>query len=314
MYFNINGTNGVIFMPGTVTKTYRVVGRYMNGANVSAYHLMGNDGSQLAVTKERAIYMVGKGLIDNLRIQTDAEKGVILRGKGINLLSLPVYDEKKNEIRQGYARQGQETTAHVSNLQECRITYQIRSDSTCIGYVVEDASGKSLKLRMDKVVEMAQQGIVTNATAVKKPGSVDANGVVQPGKFFLRGTNGTDLSKLPVIMIDASGNLVDTTKEPVRVRITKMKCGGIIYDTIKNKKILFNIGDYLVCGKEGMLRAVSQDDAPKMFGQDKSGKPAICDSKLGNLSNYPIEIFGQTRRVLEGSQVLNWSVVIYKKP
>lgn len=301
-------------MPGAIIKTYRVVGRYMSGANVSAYHLMANDGSQLAVTKERAIYMVGKGLIDNLRIQTDAEKGVILRGKGINLLSLPVYDEKRNEIRSGSVTQvTQEGRAHANNLNECKITYQIRSDTTCIGYVVEDISGRTLKLRLDKVVEMAQQGILTNATAVKKPGSVDANGVVQPGKFFLRGTNGTDLSKLPIILIDASGNLVDTTKEPLRVRIIKMKCGGIIYDTIKNKKIPFNIGDYIVCGKNGTLRAISEEEAPKMFTQDKSGKPAICDNSLENLSKYPIEIFGQTRRTLDKSQVLNWGVAIYTK-
>ena len=77
---------------------YSVVGRYMVGSEVTAYHIVGEDGSQHKATKEQLILLADRGLMLNCRIQMYNGKP-LLRGKGVNLGELPVFDEKSGKLK-----------------------------------------------------------------------------------------------------------------------------------------------------------------------------------------------------------------------
>ena len=124
-----------------VAITYRVVGRYMRGKETTGYHFIGSDDSSVQLNKERTIYMIGKGLIENMRIQTDGDE-IVIRGKGINLLSLPVYDESKQDFRNNSASQlvansnvQPKNTSINNNMAQYTIIKRIMSKNNCIGLV-----------------------------------------------------------------------------------------------------------------------------------------------------------------------------------
>ena len=79
---------------------YSVTGRYMDGQKLVAYHLVGEDGSQAQEGKERVIWLIGKGVITNMRLQSGTNGEVIIRGKGVNLNNLPVFDIAKQQFRE----------------------------------------------------------------------------------------------------------------------------------------------------------------------------------------------------------------------
>ena len=118
--------------------TYRVVGRYMDGKEILGYHFIGSDNSDIQLNKERTIYMIGKGLIENMRIQT-VNGEIIIRGKGINLNKLPVYDEGKNEYRNtGASRVAASSSVHGkntsirNNMAQYKVTKRIMQKNNCI--------------------------------------------------------------------------------------------------------------------------------------------------------------------------------------
>ena len=291
--------------------TYRVVGRYMAGPAVTGYHLLGSDGRQLPVTKERAIYLIGRGLVENMRVQANG-KEMIIRGKGVNLNSLPIYDEKRNKFRNNEAYGAIKDSAvkpkkdsGISPMGQVKIIKRIMYKNRCLGYIVVDHSGKERKFSRKQVINLAIQKIVSNATVQK---------YTPPGKdkpeLILRGA-GIDLSKLPSVLVDNTGKLIDPQRDrdELKIRAIRMRRGGIVYDKVKNRKIPFEPGDRLVCGIKGTIRPVRASEFEKMFSVDKAGNMAICDDYLDNLKNYPIEIFGSTPREINADQVKKWDIV-----
>ena len=294
-----------------VNMSYRVVGRYMTGSTVSGYHLVGIDGSQVKASKERVIYMIGKGLVENMRVQS-SESGVIVRGKGVNLNTLPVYDLNKDAFRGNKQSQDVANTnvqpkkdSGINPMGQMEITKRIMYKTTCLGYMVKDRSGKEIKLSRDKVIELAVAKLMSNATVQKYTDNSTGR-----TKLILRGA-GCDLTEIPALVVDETGRIIDPNKvdSTTKMRIVRMKRGGIIYDQVKNKKITFEAGDYLVCGNNAIIRPVKSIDAAAKFKVDNSKSGAICDVSLENLSNYPIEIFGNHIQTLKPEQVLTWQIV-----
>lgn len=293
----------------TNTITYNVVGRYMNGSNVTGYHLLGSNGNQLPVTKERLIFLIGRGIIDNMRIQVNGTE-MIIRGKGVNLNNLPVYDEKRSSFRTNSESQRTANSAvtpkkdiNVSLMGQLEIKKRIMYRTNCLGYMVVDHSGKERKLSRESVIQLALQKLISNATVQKYSPSPDVE------KLILRGA-GCDLASLPALIVDASGKIIDpeSDRKDIKIRAIRMKRGGILYDKVKNKKYVFEAGDYLVCGIKAVLRPVKSNDMEVMFHTDRSTSEAICDTCLDNLNNYPIELFGLKSMTLSKKSILSWTI------
>lgn len=290
---------------------YRVVGRYMTGSAVVGYHLVGSDGSQVKASKERVIYMIGKGLVENMRVQSlDTE--IILRGKGVNLNTLPIYDLNKDAFRDGVKSQEVANTnvkpkrdSGVNPMGQMEIIKRIMYKTNCLGYILKDRSGKEMKLSRDKIIDLGVQRLLSNATVQKY---TDNN--TGETKLILRGV-GCDLTELPSLIVDETGKIIDINKttDEIRMRIVRMKRGGIVYDKGKDKRLTFEAGDYLICGKNAVVRPIKHVDLISKFEIINGENSAVCDNNLVNLENYPIELFGNKVQMLTPQQVINWQVV-----
>lgn len=298
--------------------TYRVTGRYMTGSTVVAYHLVGSDGSQVVANKDRAIYMIGRGQIENMRIQVNGED-ILVRGKGINLNNLPVFDTNKNGFRSNTASQETEATrvnpkknSGINPMGQLKLTKRIMYQQNCLGYIVEDRSGHEMKLNRKRVVELATEKLICNAVIQKyTPAGTNES------KIILRGIGGCEIDKLPIVRVDANGNIIDNEKiakeQYVYMRATRMKRGGIIYDKNKNAKMAFEPGDYIVCGINGVLRPIKSADATNIIEIDRESSTAVCDEFLNNLENYPVESFGYAPQIIQPERVKNWPIVKVKR-
>lgn len=297
--------------------TYRVTGRYMTGSTVVSYHLVGEDGSQIVAGKERVIYMIGKGQIENMRLQSDGDD-ILIRGKGINLNTLPVFDTAKGNFRGNQASQAAASTnvapkkgSGVNPMGQFTIVKRIMYKTTCLGYIVTDLSGEEKKFKRSKVVELATQKLISNAIVQKYTPKGETE-----YQLVLRGV-GCDIGELPVVAVDQNGNIIDTaavSKEQfVYMRAVKMKRGGIIYDESKNKRITFEPGDYIICGIESTLRSLKASEIESRIVLSGDSNTAVCDEYLANLSNYPVELFGGASQKLTPEQVKRWPVVKVKR-
>lgn len=297
--------------------TYRVTGRYMSGSAVEAYHLVGEDGSQVVANKERVIYMLGKGQIDNMRLQANGDD-ILIRGKGINLTKLPIFDMNKKDFRDNDASRVAASTAvnpkknsGINPMGQLKITKRIMYKTSCLGYIVTDLSGKERKVSRKKIIELATQKLISNAVVQKytPKGETEC-------QLILRGI-GCDISSLPIIAVDQDGNLIEQVEQKVEkkeeqvvyMRAAKMKRGGIIYDNNKGVKLAFEPGDFIVCGINGTLRPIKSVDAASRLEPVSGSAEAICDDNLDKLGLYPIELFGSTQQCLSEAQVKKWAVV-----
>lgn len=269
---------------------YKATGRYMDGQKLVGYHLVGEDGTQLKEGKERIIYLIGKGLIENMRIQNGTD-GLIIRGKGVNLNELPVFD-----INKGERKRDKDT-----KFGQYKITKRIMSKNECLGYEVVDYNGKIYKKRRTQILELAEQKLISNATCSR-------NGDKQ---YILRGV-GCDLSKLPVLIVDNTGNIVDPLEfKAISVRATFMRGSGVVHDFTNNRKINFKSGDFIVYSAGGILSVISSEELTSRYNKSNTDK-AVCDDYLNLASRYGIEIFGKSKIELNADIVRKWPVLLKK--
>lgn len=79
--------------PGAKRIEYEIVGRYMNGKEVTGYHLKAlNADKECKYTREQTCLLVGREQVTNCAGQLYQNK-VLLRGKGINLDNLPIMND-----------------------------------------------------------------------------------------------------------------------------------------------------------------------------------------------------------------------------
>lgn len=300
--------------PNTI---YNVTGRYMDGQKIVGYHLVGEDGSQAQESKERVIWLIGKGLIANMRIQV-ANKEVIIRGKGINLNNLPVFDQGKQQFRNNNISQSAANTkvpvktnivAEANPMGQYRILRRIMYGNSCLGYEVQDYSGAITRKKREDVINLAIQKLVSNAVAQKynKPGDTKTT-------VILRGVD-CDLAKLPILIVNKQGKIVDPTTDnsEVTVRSAYMKHNGVIYDSLNNTKITFKAGDFILCGANGEIKIKDRLTVEKEYTKDTESQKAICDDYLANSEYYTIEMFGNKPVKLSANMIKSWAILKPKK-
>ena len=298
---------------------YNVTGRYMDGQSLVGYHLVGEDGSQAQENTERVIWLISQGIILNMRTQKDKEKGIIPRGKGINLNNLPIYDVRKQQFRgddksQEAANskvQVRKTDIDANAMGQYKILRRIMYKNTCMGYEVQDYSGAITRKKKDDVKKLALQRLINNATANKyiKPGTNKA-------EIVLRGV-GCQLRKLPILIVKENGKIVDPTKEAydsdLTIRVAYMKHSGIIYDKNKNKKTQFKTGDFIICDASGQISIKDRISVENKYFVDKQANNAVCDDYLNMCEDYIVEIFGAKPIQLSDKVIKAWVIMRPRK-
>jgi len=300
--------------PGVI---YNVTGRYMNGREVIGYHLVGEDGSQAQENRERVIFLIGKGAIANMRIQIDANKEIILRGKGVNLNNLPVYDQGKqqfrnNNISQSAANTGVSVSKHVdcaNPMGQYRILRRIMYKNKCLGYEVQDYSGAITRKKREQVINLAVARLISNAVAQK---CTRPNSTVP--EVILRGV-GCDLKALPILIVNDQGKIIDplTDKSKLAVRGVYMKHAGMLHNNISKKDTFFEAGDFIICNPDGSIDIQKKHIAEKSYVQDKNRDSAVCDDYLTNAKYYSIEIFGGNPITLGEQIIKSWAILVPNK-
>lgn len=269
---------------------YRVAGRVLKGTSVTHYLLIREDGKQDIVSRDRAIWLISNGLIENMRIQVLSDSDIIIRGKGVNLNNLPVYDKDK-------------LTGKASVETLYKINRRIMRGARCIGYEVVTSDNKVLKLSKDDVYKLSNNRLVTNAE-VK---TLTENGVK---KQIIRGV-GCNLLNLDVIILSENNRVIDKnskTKE-VTLRTILMKNDGLLENT-KTKEIQkFKSGDFLVVGVSGNIVVISKEKIINEFIVDKSTNIATCDSILDNIEKYTIRVYGGSKIEINKDKIKKWTII-----
>lgn len=293
---------------------YSVTGRYMDGQKIIGYHLVGEDGSQSQESKDRVIYLIKQDIITNMRVQTGPDGDIILRGKGINLNKLPVYDPNKDKYRNTESSQTVANT-HVSTknstvqgaspMGQYTIVRRIMFKSQCLGYELRDHSGQVIRKKRADVIKLAAQRLISNAIAQRY--TREGSGTTE---LILRG-QGCDLNKLPILIVNEQGKIVDPTKDTsgLTVRSAYMKHSGVIIDTIHDKKVPFKAGDFIICGPNGEILIKDRGSVEREYRKDTESQSAVCDDYLSITKSYFIEVFGNKPIQLSDQFVRRWIIL-----
>lgn len=171
---------------------YQIVGRYMDGPEVTGYHLQSIEtGKSGRYSNEQVYYLVGREQVTNCTGQIYQDK-VLLRGKGISLNDLPVINEDgniKNTDNIGKVRRG---TSATDAINQFMIVKLIKQGRNTVGYVIQNAGGGTKKVNRQQILGLAQQGKIGNARVQN-----------YQGKILLRGVN-VNLDELPIEMINTA--------------------------------------------------------------------------------------------------------------
>lgn len=156
---------------------YQIVGRYMNGSEVTGYHLHSMEtGKSGKFTREQVAFLVGKGQVTNCTGQVYQDK-LILRGTNGSLEDLPIQQEDgrfKGSDAIGHVRRN---TTGAAAMEQFLIVGVLRNGKEVVGYIVQNAGGATKKLRKTVVVKMAQEGKIGNARVQMNNGHILLRGV-----------------------------------------------------------------------------------------------------------------------------------------
>lgn len=170
---------------------YQIVGRYMSGKEVTAYHLQSiSTGKGGRYTREQVAYLVGREQITNCIAQIYKDK-LLLRGKGINLDDLPVKQERKDIDPQEHRSEADGRTQTMGKL---LLVKAIKSGRNTVGYVVQNDGCGAKRFKRQQVIELAKAGKIANARVQN-----------YNGKELLRGF-GCNLDQLPAEIIGEQHN------------------------------------------------------------------------------------------------------------
>ena len=288
-------------MTSTVVK-YKVVGKYSNGREVSKYQLLGSDGTNIAVDKQRAIHMIDKGLIVNMRLQVSGDSSVIIRGKGINLNNLPVYNEDKGTYKNSKSANSIQAKP---NMAKFTIVKRIMLKNACIGYTVSDINGNEKNIKRNEVLKLVEKGLILNAEL-----SIYNNKDTGKREIRLNGI-GCNLKELPKIILDSNTNKIVKTDKLVTgtvLRAAFMKQGGAIVNKVNGDIKHFEAGDFIIVGINGSVSSITKSNIELKFNVVKK-ETASCDYYLGNVKNYTVKFYNNQSVDLSKEMIIKWTTI-----
>lgn len=172
---------------------YQIVGRYMDGKEVTGYHLQSMEtGKAGRFTREQVCYLVGRDQITNCSGQIYQDK-VLLRGVGMSLDDLPVKQENGGLSRTNNIGKVRKNTTTEDAMTQFTVVASIVNGRNVVGYVISNAGGGRKNISRSMMIELAQKGRIGN---VRFQTSND--------KKILRGV-GVNLSELPTITAEQAG-------------------------------------------------------------------------------------------------------------
>lgn len=289
---------------------YRVTGRYMDGQKVVAYHLVGEDGSQAQESKDRVIWLIEKGLVSNMRIQTGTNGEVIIRGKGINLNKLPVFDQTKQQFRSDNISQEvanskvNVSATNVNKMGQYTITRRIMKKNSCLGYELRDYSGHICRKTRDDVIQLAIQKLISNATAHKV--IIKSTNRTE---IILRGI-GVELRSLPYLIVGDNGTLINpNNKNNITVRALRVSDSGVLKNTLSGDIVTFIKSNYIICLPNGNVEVLSEDEVNNKYTVLKEDwASATCDYYIKD-ELFSIEIFGEPIVKITQQLVQDWTIM-----
>lgn len=298
---------------------YQVTGLYKEGNTIKYYHLVGEDGSQSQEPKDRMIWLISRGIVTNMRIQTSVDKEILLRGKGVNLNNLPTYSlTKKQYGNNSESRKVANSKVNVDNMSlgneannmgQYAITKRIMYKTRCLGYELRNHSGATAIRKREDVIELAKKHLISNAKAgIAYTNKTKANPNGEPTQVILG--NGCDLLKLPILIVDEHGKIINNDDKKARgtVRAIYMKHGGLITNIVTRERIPFESKQVIVCDVTGKLKVIDNTKFNKVYERADGIERAICDSYLSHIGNYSIEIFGAQRVTLTPEIIKSWVI------
>ena len=247
--------------------SYQIVGRYMSGKEVTAYHLHDlSDGKSGKYSKDAVCLLIGKGQITNCSAQIYQGK-VVLRGEGISLDNLPTKQENGDLTKTdsiGKIRRGTTTADAMTQLM---LTKVIVNGRNILGYVVANAGGGTSNIPRQQVFELAKAGRIGNARFQESN-----------GRPILRGV-GINLNDLPTINAAELGintpstSPITKTNQGVSSKTRELRDAALAKVNITQIK-----GVYVGCVKEalGKIRSHRPNEYPS---------PEILDSLNNSLDN-----------------------------
>lgn len=164
---------------------YQIVGRYMDGKEVTGYHLQSIEtGKASRYTKEQVIYLVGRDQVTNCEGQIYKDK-VLLRGVGMSLDSLPVQQEDGTLSRTSNIGKVRRGTSGADAMTQLLIVGNIVNGRNVLGYVLRNAGGATVVKNRTEVLSLVANGRIGNARVQ-----------AYQGKTILKGVN-CNLNELP---------------------------------------------------------------------------------------------------------------------
>ncbi len=205
---------------GAKRTEYQIVGRYMDGKEVTAYHLQSIEtGKAGRYSREQVAYLVGREQITNCVGQIYQDK-LLLRGKGMSLEDLPIQQEGgelKRTDNIGKVRRG---TSASDAMEQFLIVGTIKSGRNTVGYVIQNAGCGIKRLKRQQVIELAKAGKIGNARVQ-----------TYQGKELLRGVR-CNLDELPSQDIEGTDQSNQQANDQIIVKHKEML--GIISKLINN--------------------------------------------------------------------------------
>lgn len=179
---------------------YVLTGRYMNGTEVIAYHIVSHlGGAGKKVTREQFIYLLGRGDIANCTGQLYNDQVIIRGSNGVNIGELPIIDEVSGNLRrpEGVTSVKPRNGDMAQVLGQMTLTARLMCGRDNIGFEVKNHGGQVGRLPREKVIELADRKLITNAVVQ----NLTKDGI---SRKLIRGA-GVDLRELPTINVDKEG-------------------------------------------------------------------------------------------------------------
>lgn len=240
---------------GAKRTEYQIVGRYMNGKEVAAYHLQSIEtGKAGRYSREQVAYLVGRNQITNCIGQIYQDK-LLLRGKGMSLEDLPIQQENGELKVTDNIGKVRRCTSASDAMEQLMIVGKIKAGRDTVGYVIQNAGCGLKRVKRQQVIELAKAGKIGNARVQN-----------YQGNELLKGVR-CNLDELPAQVLDEASQ-------------TNQQANNIIMD--KHKEIVRNINNLVVNLPEQMtLKKNTNNNAKEWVYSEGSLHYTIMDNKGG---------------------------------